>query len=1052
MTTKTLTGAYPSGYNLSTKYSGLVLTHSATVGGFGVNVLGSAYVDNFGTINVTGGAVGLYMTKGGPILNSVGAYIGGNVAIQSSSAATVTLTNDGTISATSDGVALLGGGSVTNFVLIGGGNDGVVGAGSVANYGTIGGHNTGVVLTTGLVKNIASISGGDYGIRAYGAATVSNYGAIAYGTKFRYVGGLVGVDLQNGGALVNGTANRPGAYIYGAKGVEASAAAVKNYGTILSANKGSGAAGVVLTNGATLVNGAPSYRSALIEGYNTGLAIEGSASRATNFGTIACTGTLTQPAVYVDGGVLTNGSAGDTTAVVKGVEAVVVAGQGTVDNLGSIAGTGLSGGENGIAFDGGGRLTNGSGADHTASVTGYGGVDVSGGPGSVNNYGTIAASGVGVYLGNSGEITNGALNDTAAAISGYVGVDLAAGGSVTNFGTIGGGAARDGIEMTAGGVITNGAATDQGARIEALNSVYSSSGALTVANFGSIVGLGAKGAISNTGGARVTNGSAGDALALIQGSTGVQLGGGGTVVNYATIQGLAGAGVSQAGGSVTNGAATDRTATVEGYSGVKIASASGTVSNFGTILGNGNSYAAGVFLSSGGRVTNGGGADRSALIEGENGVICYGSATVGNSGTIQGDDSEGVALLGGGSLTNGSLNNAGARISGVTGVAASGASVANFGTIIGLSDGAGYGVRLFGPSSLTNGAAGHATALIEGYTGVYTNAANTTVTNFGTIAGVAGGVAVDFYPSASDTLVVEAGCAFEGAVLGGGGTLDLGSGTGTISNFGTAALTVSGSMAVTTFQGFNTAVVGSGATFTDKGAVTLAAGQTVDSAGILILGGTGKNSIVNSGLIETTGTGVLTLAGAVINSGTLAVNGGTLTATGAVTGKGGASINGGTLDMTSSFNQAVTFEGATGVLELAQSQAYTASITGFSLTGGTSLDLVDIGFVSSTEATFSGTSKGGVLTVTDGTHTAKINLKGNYLSSTFVASSDGHGGTIVIDPKAPSGAAPPPSASTHALIAAMATLGSGSAPVATHAAEPWRGAATSLIAPRAAFA
>jgi hypothetical protein len=36
--------------------------------------------------------------------------------------------------------------------------------------------------------------------------------------------------------------------------------------------------------------------------------------------------------------------------------------------------------------------------------------------------------------------------------------------------------------------------------------------------------------------------------------------------------------------------------------------------------------------------------------------------------------------------------------------------------------------------------------------------------------------------------------------------------------------------------------------------------------------------------------------------------------------------------------------------------------------------------------------------VTDGTHTARIALLGNYLNSTFVASNDGHGGTAVVDP------------------------------------------------------
>jgi phospholipase C len=48
--------------------------------------------------------------------------------------------------------------------------------------------------------------------------------------------------------------------------------------------------------------------------------------------------------------------------------------------------------------------------------------------------------------------------------------------------------------------------------------------------------------------------------------------------------------------------------------------------------------------------------------------------------------------------------------------------------------------------------------------------------------------------------------------------------------------------------------------------------------------------------------------------------------------------------------------------------------------------------------TYSGTASGGTLTVTDGSHTANIALLGNYTASTFVTSSDGHGGTNVVDP------------------------------------------------------
>src|SRR5260370_38273208 len=49
-----------------------------------------------------------------------------------------------------------------------------------------------------------------------------------------------------------------------------------------------------------------------------------------------------------------------------------------------------------------------------------------------------------------------------------------------------------------------------------------------------------------------------------------------------------------------------------------------------------------------------------------------------------------------------------------------------------------------------------------------------------------------------------------------------------------------------------------------------------------------------------------------------------------------------------------------------------------------------------------GNTPGGTLTVTDGTDTANIALQGNYLSSTWTLSSDGNGGTIVVDPVASS--------------------------------------------------
>jgi hypothetical protein len=626
----------------------------------------------------------------------------------------------------------------------------------------------------------------------------------------------------------------------------------------------------------------------------------------------------------------------------------------------------------------------------TGYVEGNGVVSGSSAAYTIVNAGRVNSAMDGVYLADGGVIINGTPTRTTALIEGAYSAAAVRGaaGTVTNYGVIitPGGGTDTGVYLGAGGAVTNGSGVDLAASIEGGYGVWIRTAPGTVTNYGTIVGSNktqaetfASGVYIDHGGA-VTNGTNGATAALIEGFRGVYFrGAAGAVHNYGTISSpMAGSGQGVLlgdGGSVTNGSATDRIALIAGYQGISVKGAAGSVANFATIRGTG---AFGVSLYAGGSVTNGAVNDRGALIQGYSGLHDHGAGVSANFGTIQGEGGAG--------------------------------SVGAF-----VGDGA----------TLINGAANDPTALIEGYAGAYVGQFST-LTNFGTIEG-AGGVAVALQ-SPGAKLVVEAGSVFEGSVTGDGGTLDLASGVGVLTGLFSSGgnVTVSGSMAATTFQTFGKVAVEAGATFTDTGAVTIAAGQTVNDAGTLTLGGAGMNSIVNAGLIETTGTGRFTLAGAVVNTGTLAAKGGILTANASVTGTGHATINGGTLDLKSSFNQNVTFSGTTGVLELAQSQTYTGNITGFSTTGGTSLDLVDIGFVSSTEATFSGTKTGGVLTVTDGTHTAHINLKGNYLSATFVASSDGHGGTIVVDPRAraqlptatQSGAA-------HQFIAAMAGLGAG---------------------------
>ncbi|HZL00211.1 MAG TPA: hypothetical protein VFC47_09930, partial [Caulobacteraceae bacterium] len=108
--------------------------------------------------------------------------------------------------------------------------------------------------------------------------------------------------------------------------------------------------------------------------------------------------------------------------------------------------------------------------------------------------------------------------------------------------------------------------------------------------------------------------------------------------------------------------------------------------------------------------------------------------------------------------------------------------------------------------------------------------------------------------------------------------------------------------------------------------------------------------------------------------------------------------------------------GATGTLELAHSTGYTTGkIQGLSTTGANALDLADITFTSGvTKATFSGSATSGVLTVTDGTHTAGINLIGDYLGAKFATVSDGHGGTLIADN-------PPPAHWAHEASGVFAT-------------------------------
>jgi hypothetical protein len=823
---------------------------------------------------------------------------------------------------------------------------------------------------------------GGFGLQLHALTRVVNDGFIIAG------GGSNGVVAYAAATIINGSADDQGVEIRGYSGVFAPNAAVtvSNFGSILG--RGNYGNGVFLVAGGAVTNGAAGDTGATIYGVQSGVAAS-LAAKVINFGTVR--GEVSDGVLLGAGGSVTNGAATDFRAIIRGGRSGVVSNAGslTVVNFRTIQGLGDAG--DGVTSAAGGTITNGAAGDTNAQIYGrHAGVELTV-AGKVTNFGSITGHGAnGVYLRQGGSLTNGSATDGRASVKGASGGVFAHNGSLTasNFGSITATASGFGVYMS-GGVVTNGSTLATAALIEGPDGgVKALTASTTVTNFGVIDGIGstisAGDAISLKAGGTVTNGAAGDTGALIEGGFGVFTQAGVTkVANFGTISAID-AVYLLGGGSVTNGSATDTTAAIIGHLGVGIRGALGTVVNFGTVIGYGDEWA--VSLSQG-TVTNGSATDPGALIEG------------GNLGVF---------------------------------VAGANAAVRNFGTILADLNSSGASAVYVDSVSVTNGSAADTVATIAGRYGVFAGFTGaSTFTNFGTVHGF-GGAAV-YFSNSADVLNVEAGSVFIGAVKGGGGVLNLADGVGTLSGLtGAGTMTVSGSMATTTFQNFAVLEIGAGASFTDTGAVTVAAGQTIDAAGTLTLGGAGAASVVDAGLIETTG--ALTLAGAVTNTGTLDAAAGTLTVEGAVTGAGRVTIAKGTADFAGTFSEHVAFlAGATGVLELAHSTSYAGSISGFSKTGATSLDLLDIGFVSGiTIASFSGTTTSGTLTVTDGTHTAKIHLTGNYTAATWTLTSDGHGGTTVVDPTAPTVHTRP----MQPLVSAMAGFGGGAG--ATSTAPPTR--------------
>jgi hypothetical protein len=278
------------------------------------------------------------------------------------------------------------------------------------------------------------------------------------------------------------------------------------------------------------------------------------------------------------------------------------------------------------------------------------------------------------------------------------------------------------------------------------------------------------------------------------------------------------------------------------------------------------------------------------------------------------------------------------------------------------------------------------------------------VTNTGSVA-VAAGYTLNSLGAINNTgtialnnnshLVVGTG----GVTLAGSGNVMLSDSTGSNQN-------IIGSGTSTTLTNQNTIsgageIGGNGLVLTNQGVIDATGGNP-------LIVDTGASAVTNSGTLEATNNATLFVASNVTNTGQLIANNGTDIFAGAVSGTGTATVQGaGLIEFGSTTTSNITFGagGGTVTFDAASSLTGKLSVTGFTL--GDTIDLADINFTGSGPTL---TFTKGVLTVSDGTHTAKLNMVGNYTLASFHAALDGSGGTLITDPPATN---PPATSTTH---------------------------------------
>ncbi len=543
---------------------------------------------------------------------------------------------------------------------------------------------------------------------------------------------------------------------------------------------------------------------------------------------------------------------------------------------------------------------------------------------AINNGQFLAV--VGPTIANSGSIliNGGAGNNGSLLLNGNV--TLSGGGTLTLAGLSGGGGAY--IQQQANGVTLTNQSTIQGAgTIGNSGLTLNNSGTINANTAAGVAGilLNGDGGITNTGLLEATGGGTLTlATSVVNTGANITASGAGSVVSLDSVTITGGtltaknAGVLETTGTTTLTGVTIATGTTYPVADNTTTVLNGPITDHGTIQitgGAGNSAS----LILGSNVTLGGPVNMSTATGGGSAYIQGTSYTLTNQSTIQGAGTIGNGLI-----------------------------LVNYGTVNANTAGGVGGILLNGGGnggSITN------TGLLEATNGGTLAVDGLTVTNTGgniTASGAGSVVSLDSATITGGTLTAKSAGVLEttgsnilsGVTIAAGTTYPVADNTttvlnGPITNHGTIQITggagadavlqlgsnvtLSGPVNMSTATGGGNAIIqrsGGGETLTNAGTIqgaglignnglTMVNSGTIDAntaagvAGIML---SGLGGFTNTGLLEATNGGTLTVAANVLNTGANI----TASGTGSVVSFDGASITGGTLTATNSGSLATT--------------------------------------------------------------------------------------------------------------------------------------------------